>query len=431
MSAQGFRSLRIAGWRQFEDIRLEIHPRLTIITGANGAGKSTLLSFFSRHFGYNRNFISLPVSGKLGKFLLGLFSSASSKLNWKQEPNHARKIGEIIYDNGGFTAVRLPDQQGIHFYAQLDNQQEVEGIHIDSHRPPTIYRNVSSIPSSPPNAATVGSTLNAEFINFYANGQSSVGGIYHIKLALIQMSIFGHGNSTMEPIPELIRLFGSFEDILRKILPPSLGFQRLLIRSPEVVLSTRSGDFLIDAASGGIIKLIEIAWQIYFYSIERENFVVTMDEPENHLHPSMQKSFMPNLVSAFPQAQFIVVTHSPFIISSSRESNVYALRYIETISDSIDSEADDSVKGLMGAKVEAIKLDTVNKAGTASEILRDVLGIESTMPDWAESRVSEIVASYRGMHLTEDKADELFSRLSSEGLTSKFPDALHNLTVKP
>ncbi|MGQ0518664.1 AAA family ATPase, partial [Bacillus sp. D-CC] len=56
-------------------------------------------------------------------------------------------------------------------------------------------------------------------------------------------------------------------------------------------------------------------------------FVVTIDEPENHLHPSMQRSLLNDFVKAFPKAQFIVVTHSPFIVSSIRESNVYALKH--------------------------------------------------------------------------------------------------------
>jgi predicted ATPase len=38
-----FNNLRIEGWRQFDNIDIEFHPRLTVLTGANGAGKTTLL----------------------------------------------------------------------------------------------------------------------------------------------------------------------------------------------------------------------------------------------------------------------------------------------------------------------------------------------------------------------------------------------------
>jgi predicted ATPase len=41
-----FRSLRIEGWRQFDNVDIELHPRLTVLTGANGAGKTSLLRIF-------------------------------------------------------------------------------------------------------------------------------------------------------------------------------------------------------------------------------------------------------------------------------------------------------------------------------------------------------------------------------------------------
>lgn len=100
-----------------------------------------------------------------------------------------------------------------------------------------------------------------------------------------------------------------FVDILRRILPDSLGFIDLAIKPPEVVMITRSGAFLIDAVSGGVSTLIENAALIYSCSIQSnmagKRFVVTFDEPENHLHPALQRELFPKLTSAFPQVQFI------------------------------------------------------------------------------------------------------------------------------
>ena len=44
--------LQIQSWRQFRDLDIEFHARLTIITGGNGAGKTTVLNLLSRHFGW-------------------------------------------------------------------------------------------------------------------------------------------------------------------------------------------------------------------------------------------------------------------------------------------------------------------------------------------------------------------------------------------
>ncbi len=39
--------------------------------------------------------------------------------------------------------------------------------------------------------------------------------------------------------------------------------------------------------------------------------VVLIDEIELHLHPGLQRVILPRLQKVFPQAQFIVTTHSP------------------------------------------------------------------------------------------------------------------------
>ncbi|KJU83134.1 ATPase AAA [Candidatus Magnetobacterium bavaricum] len=44
--------------------------------------------------------------------------------------------------------------------------------------------------------------------------------------------------------------------------------------------------------------------------------IVLIDEIETHLHVSLQKKILPFLTSFFPKVQFIVTTHSPFVLSS-------------------------------------------------------------------------------------------------------------------
>ncbi len=44
--------------------------------------------------------------------------------------------------------------------------------------------------------------------------------------------------------------------------------------------------------------------------------IVLIDELETHLHIQLQKKILPFLTDFFPKLQFIVTTHSPFVISS-------------------------------------------------------------------------------------------------------------------
>lgn len=44
--------------------------------------------------------------------------------------------------------------------------------------------------------------------------------------------------------------------------------------------------------------------------------IVLIDEIETHLHVNLQKKILPFLIDFFPKIQFIVTTHSPFVLSS-------------------------------------------------------------------------------------------------------------------
>jgi predicted ATP-binding protein involved in virulence len=53
--------------------------------------------------------------------------------------------------------------------------------------------------------------------------------------------------------------------------------------------------------------------------------MVLIDEVDNHLHVELQKNILPLLTSFFPNIQFIVTTHSPFVLSSLENTVIYDL----------------------------------------------------------------------------------------------------------
>jgi ABC-type glutathione transport system ATPase component len=53
--------------------------------------------------------------------------------------------------------------------------------------------------------------------------------------------------------------------------------------------------------------------------------VVLIDEIETHLHVELQKRVLPFLAKMFPNVQFIVSTHSPFVITSLSNAVVFDL----------------------------------------------------------------------------------------------------------
>lgn len=67
---------------------------------------------------------------------------------------------------------------------------------------------------------------------------------------------------------------------------------------------------------GGYYALVNILTSIIMRTDPNESAVVLIDEIETHLHVEFQKMILPLLVDFFPHIQFIVSTHSPFVVSS-------------------------------------------------------------------------------------------------------------------
>ena len=74
-----------------------------------------------------------------------------------------------------------------------------------------------------------------------------------IKRNLAALAIYGEGNSAVAPNQSAKQLFDGYIKILKKALPPKLGFERIKVVMPEVLLCTKTGEFPLDAISGGIL----------------------------------------------------------------------------------------------------------------------------------------------------------------------------------
>lgn len=73
-------------------------------------------------------------------------------------------------------------------------------------------------------------------------------------------------------------------------------------------------------------------------------------------------------------------------------------------------------------------MDYTSRAGTAVEILREVLGVPTTIPIWDENDLKRFVDKYQAVGLTKENLDELKADLNSAGLGDLFPEALVGLS---
>lgn len=81
------------------------------------------------------------------------------------------------------------------------------------------------------------------------------------------------------------------------------------------------------------------------------NGIVLIDEVDLHLHPKWQRSLIAQLTATFPNCQFLLTTHSPLVISDSKDVLVYVM-------DDGELREQDSLYGLDANQVLSSVMDT-------------------------------------------------------------------------
>lgn len=411
----GFASLSIDDWRQFENVDIKFHPRFTVLTGANASGKTTLLGVLGRHFDWRRNYSAEPADRQSRR----RWKILRRRIDHEHSSNQSVEIGRLTYGTGASTPIRVLDKSSNAERSEYDldmpSQQLVEGAYLTSHRLVTgNYVAVNEIPTAFTDPDKLFEQFTKEIRTRWLNGTSPTRSSPQLafKKGLIAAALFGGSDSEfVESNPVARGIWLGYLDILRKVMPTAIGFNGIRVRMPDVIVETETGDFIVDEASGGLSAIMEIAWQIFLRSRTKDRFTVLIDEPENHLHPSLQREIMPSLLRAFPGVQFIVATHSPFVVTSTAESAVYALEIGRN------------------RRIITRELDYANKAASADETLRNVLGVSSTVPQWAEQVFDGIVDRYANQPLNEVSLRQLRSELKQHGLLKDFPQAVIDATA--
>lgn len=136
--------------------------------------------------------------------------------------------------------------------------------------------------------------------------------------------------------------------------------------------------------------------------------IVLIDEIETHLHLELQKNIMPFLTTIFPNIQFIVTSHSPFILNSIRNVVIYDLEKNLLVENGLDNVPYDGiVEGYFGAdklsdalkkKFEKYKT-LVKKKCLSDEELNEIAELELYLDDIPDYLALGISTEYQELKL--------------------------------
>jgi predicted ATP-binding protein involved in virulence len=130
------------------------------------------------------------------------------------------------------------------------------------------------------------------------------------------------------------KLESYFSDIFEKSVKFTFNRNKLTFKLIDKTKSEIDLNLLSDGYSA-IIHII-MRMEANKFGDYAQNGIVLIDEVETHLHVSLQKQILPLLKTFFPNIQFIVTTHSPFVLSSIEDAVIYDMERNEQI----DQQAD-------------------------------------------------------------------------------------------
>lgn len=205
--------------------------------------------------------------------------------------------------------------------------------------------------------------------------------------------------------------FEDFEDLLQQIFQDSGLKLEFNYRDYSFRICTEGKRFKFTEVSDGFAAVLDIVADLILKMQDDQSLsrvyqkegIVLIDEIETHLHLELQRVIMPLLTKVFPNIQFIVTTHSPFVLSSMPNAVAYDLEHQQVLDNLTEYSYESLAEGYFGVRTESsyaeMQLDTFKKL-LAKEELTDADKVEirqlrSDFEKIAEVASPLIVGEYR------------------------------------
>ena len=335
-------------------IENDLYPHL-ILTGKNGSGKTSVLQAIANHL---QNIANDPYKNFLRyeqniKYYQDILNNGSNSVNDKKgleinKKQYAFYFGEVkvdFYNRDDFISKYQKGEFIIAFYEA--NRKVVINEPLNPTKP--AIKEVWSTKE----IATI------EFLNFLSD--------LKIQEALAR-------NEKLDHEADIIKTwFVDFEILLKKVFQDDALQLLFNYKDYSFQILTQGKTFKFTEMSDGFAAVLEIIIDLILKMQRKDTLtrayqqegIVLIDEVETHLHLELQRLVLPLLTQLFPNIQFIVTTHSPFVLNSINNAVAFDLEHQQLVDDLTEYSYESLAEGYFGVRTSSsyaeMQLDKLKK----------------------------------------------------------------------
>ena len=339
------KNIHINKVRHLRDINIplekEDYPHL-MITGKNGSGKTSLLNAIANHIERiaNDSYKSFESYKRdIEYFEKQLKENPQNTLSIEQQLQYYKNryklfFGEVIVAFEDVDSLIRKYQDGNFIIAFYEAHRTIKKLQEPKNPTKPTLKDKWEIKQ----------TSTEEFLNFLAD--------LKIQEALAR-------NEKLERDANQIReWFVNFERLLGEIFQDKDLQLYFNYKDYSFKILTKGKEFKFTELSDGFAAVLDIVVDLILKMQHKNQLIrvyecdgiVLVDEIETHLHLELQKVIMPLLTEIFPNIQFIVTTHSPFVLSSLSNAIAFDLEHQEIIEDLTEYSYESLAEGYFGVK---------------------------------------------------------------------------------
>lgn len=224
-------------------------------------------------------------------------------------------------------------------------------------------------------------------------------------------------NNKVEKANEIDLWFANLDQLLKQIFEDETVKLEFDEETFEFhILQQGKEPFGFDTLSGGYQAVLDIVLDImmrmqhqtgrsFYFNLPG---IVLIDEIETHLHLELQKNILPFLTKFFPNIQFVMTSHSPFILNSINNAVIYDLENQTLVEHGLGNVPYegvvegyfqvDKLSGTLREKFDRYK-ELVHKENLLDDEMSEIAELELYLDDVPDYLAIGIATEYQKMKL--------------------------------